>query len=130
MEPDVTPHLEYGLSHNSHRQDQRDSNHQAKANTFLIDHPAVVNYRNPGVSTDDLASFVESFASLRQSRIKQVGAEQYSLATGQKFETFSASQTIKELLEELADASNYIDFLSIKMLSILQTLNERGIDCD
>lgn len=129
MEPNATHHTEYGLSDNSLRQSNGNGDNKTPSYP-LIDHPAVTTYRSPGVSTDDLASFVESFASLRQSRIRQVGAQQYSLATGQKFETFSATQTIKELLEELADASNYIDFLSIKMLSILQILNEQGIDCD
>jgi len=95
----------------------------------LEDHPAVIGYRATGVNTDDLVSFIESFASLRASRVKKIGHDQYALATGQKFETFSAQETIKELLEELADAGNYIDFLAIKLLNLSSIMNESELDC-
>ncbi len=98
--------------------------------TPLIDHPAVLAYRK-GVSTDDLVSFIESFASLRAGRVRGVGAKQYSLPNnGQRFESYSMEDTVRELIEELADASNYIDFLSIKLLSLLPESKEAGIDCD
>ena len=97
--------------------------------TPLADHPAVLSYRK-GVTTEDLTSFIESFASLRASRVRGVGAKQYAHSTGQKFEKFSFQDTIRELLEELADASNYIDFLSIKLLSLIPETQDTGIDCD
>lgn len=103
--------------------------HKTNVATPLADHPAVLNYRKPGISTDDLASFIESFASLRVSRVKQIGASQYELGVGQKFETFSVQDTVKELVEELADASNYIDFLAIKLLSIVSELESKEMDC-
>jgi len=98
--------------------------------TPLADHPAVMSYRL-GMGTDDLTSFVEAFASLRISRIKGVGAEQYAKpGEGQKFEKFSMDDTVRELVDELADASNYIDFLAIKVLSLLRDAKDSGIDCD
>jgi len=96
----------------------------------LVDHLAVVGYRAGGVSTEDLTSFIESFASLRANRVKGVGHDQYSHAQGQKFESFTTSDTIKELIEELADASNYIDFLAIKLLNIQHTIDLVLPDCD
>ena len=96
----------------------------------LEDHPAVTSYRDNGVETDDLVSFIESFASLRASRVKKIGHDQYSHAKGQKFETFSARDTVKELIEELADAGNYIDFLAIKLLNLAATMESSELDCD
>ena len=98
--------------------------------TPLADHPAVLTYRSTGVATDDLTSFIESFASLRAGRVRGVGATQYAHATGQKFEQFSFEDTVRELLEELADASNYLDFLAIRLLSLVKITKESGIDCD
>ncbi len=107
-----------------------DNFHKTNSVTPLVDHPAVVNYRLTGVDTQDLLSFIESFASLRANRVKSVGHDQYSHAKGQKFESFTASDTIRELIEELADASNYIDFLAIKLLNIQHTMGEVLPDCD
>jgi hypothetical protein len=119
----------YGLSHLAPRQDEPDSIDKPTANP-LADHAAVTGYRGSGVSTDDLTSFIESFASLRAGRVKGVGHDQYSHAKGQKFESFTASDTIRELIEELADASNYIDFLAIKLLNIQHTIDRVLPDCD
>lgn len=96
----------------------------------LADHPAVLTFRNDGVSTEDLTSFVESFASLRAGRISGVGARQYSGRGSQKFEQYTLEDTVRELVEELADASNYIDFLAIKILSLVKVTKDSGIDCD
>jgi len=96
----------------------------------LADHPAVLTFRNDGVSTEDLVSFVESFASLRSSRISGVGAREYSGRGSQKFERYTLEDTVRELVEELADASNYIDFLAIKILSLVKVTKDSGIDCD
>jgi len=96
----------------------------------LVDHAAVLGYRTDGVSTEDLTSFIESFASLRASRVRGVGHDQYSHAQGQKFESFTPADTVRELIEELADASNYIDFLAIKLLNLQHTIDLVLPDCD
>ena len=119
----------YGLSGPEPRQDARNPGHKANTNP-LVDHPAVANYRTKGVSTPDLVSFIESFASLRASRVKGVGHSQYAIAQGQKFEAFTPADTIRELIEELADASNYIDFLAIKLLNLSYIIDAGLPDCD
>jgi hypothetical protein len=125
----VTDFAAYGLSHLAPGQDERNDTRTPTTNP-LVDHAAVTGYRGIGVATEDLTSFIESFASLRASRVKGVGHEQYSHAKGQKFESFTTSDTIRELIEELADASNYIDFLAIKLLNIQHTIDRVLPDCD
>jgi len=125
----VTDFAAYGLSHLAPGQDESDDTNTPTTNP-LVDHAAVTGYRAIGVSTEDLTSFIESFASLRAMRVKNVGHDQYSHAKGQKFESFTTSDTIRELIEELADASNYIDFLAIKLLNIQHTIDLVLPDCD
>jgi hypothetical protein len=125
----VTDFAAYGLSHLAPGQDESDDTNTPTTNP-LVDHAAVTGYRAIGVSTEDLTSFIESFASLRAMRVKGVGHDQYSHAKGQKFESFTTSDTIRELIEELADASNYIDFLAIKLLNIQHTIDLVLPDCD
>lgn len=125
----VTDFAAYGLSHLAPGQDESDDTNTPTTNP-LVDHAAVTGYRTMGVSTEDLTSFIESFASLRAMRVKGVGHDQYSHAKGQKFESFTTSDTIRELIEELADASNYIDFLAIKLLNIQHTIDLVLPDCD
>ena len=129
MVTDGTDFAYYGLSHLGNQLREGDSSNMSNSNP-LVDHLAVVGYRAGGVSTEDLTSFIESFASLRANRVKGVGHDQYSHAKGQKFESFTTSDTIRELIEELADASNYIDFLAIKLLNIQHTIDLVLPDCD
>ena len=129
MGHNATDFAAYGLSHLAPRQEDSDNTDTPAANP-LVDHAAVTGYRALGVSTEDLTSFIESFASLRATRVKGVGHDQYSHAKGQKFESFTTSDTIRELIEELADASNYIDFLAIKLLNIQHTIDLVLPDCD
>jgi hypothetical protein len=125
----VTDFAAYGLSHLAAGQGNTTDTHTPTTNP-LVDHAAVTGYRGQGVTTEDLTSFIESFASLRAHRVKGVGHDQYSHAKGQKFESFTASDTVRELIEELADASNYIDFLAIKLLNIQHTIDRVLPDCD
>jgi hypothetical protein len=125
----VTDFAAYGLSHIATGQSDTTDTDTPTTNP-LVDHAAVTGYRSMGVSTEDLTSFIESFASLRAHRVKGVGHDQYSHAKGQKFESFTTSDTIRELIEELADASNYIDFLAIKLLNIQHTIDLVLPDCD
>jgi hypothetical protein len=126
---DDTDFAYYGLSHLADQRRRGDALNMSNTNP-LVDHAAVTGYRADGVSTEDLTSFIESFASLRASRVRGVGADQYSLAKGQKFESFSFSDTIRELVEELADASNYIDFLAIKLLNLQHIIDSELPNCD
>jgi hypothetical protein len=129
MGTDGTDFAYFGLSHLGNQLREGDSSNMSNSNP-LVDHLAVVGYRAAGVSTEDLTSFIESFASLRASRVRGIGADQYAIAQGQKFEAFTTAGTIKELIEELADASNYIDFLAIKLLNIQHTIDLVLPDCD
>ena len=116
--------------HSAERRPDSQAVHGNPSTSPLADHAAVVGYRSIGVNTDDLVSFIESFASLRASRVRNVGHDQYALANGQKFESFTTADTIRELLEELADASNYIDFLAIKLLNIQHVIDLVLPDCE
>ena len=129
MAADDTDFAYYGLSHLRDRHRTGEATDMSNSNP-LTDHPAVIGYRANGVSTDDLVSFIESFASLRASRVKGVGHDQYSHAQGQKFEAFTPEDTVRELIEELADASNYIDFLAIKLLNFAHTMELVTPNCD
>jgi hypothetical protein len=126
---DDTDFAYYGLSHLADQRRRGDALNMSNTNP-LVDHAAVTGYRADGVSTEDLTSFIESFASLRASRVRGVGADQYALAKGQKFEAFTVEDTIRELVEELADASNYIDFLAIKLLNLQHIIDEVLPNCD
>jgi len=126
---DDTDFAAYGLSDFASTLPKSNSTNKTPTNP-LADHAAVTGYRAVGVSTEDLTSFIEAFASLRANRVKGVGHEQYSHAKGQKFESFTTSDTIRELIEELADASNYIDFLAIKLLNIQHTIDQVLPDCE
>ena len=125
----ATDFAAYGLSGPDVEQGRGNNNGKANPSP-LVDHVAVTEYRSSGVSTDDLVSFIESFASLRASRVRGTGHEQYAHAKGQKFESFTTADTVRELLEELADASNYIDFLAIKLLNVQHTIDLVLPDCD
>ena len=129
MGHNVTDFAAYGLSHLAAGPDNT-TNTDTPTTNPLVDHAAVTGYRAMGVSTEDLTSFIESIESLRAMRVKGVGHEQYSHAKGQKFESFTTSDTIRELIEELADASNYIDVLAIKLLNIQHTIDLVLPDCD
>ena len=127
---DATDFAAYGLSDLASTIRKSDHLDKAPASAPLADHPAVTGYGAVGVTTEDLTSFIESFASLRANRVKGVGHSQYAIAQGQKFESFTTSDTIRELIEELADASNYIDFLAIKLLNIQHTIDQVLPDCE
>lgn len=82
----------------------------------LAEHAAVTGH-GYGVSSDDLASFVESFASFCQSRIKGTGKEQYDLGNRQAFEDMTEDEMVTGLIEEIADGFNYMAMGLIKVLS-------------
>ena len=87
----------------------------------LLNHPAVVKH-GQGMTSADLASFVEALGSMAQSRIKGIGHEQYAQATRQQFEDMTPAQVGEYLLEEVADGFNYLSMIAIKALAAVRTL--------
>jgi len=107
---------ESGIQGSLTQQTSGNNNHKTPTR-FFYDHPAVKNH-GKGIALQDLVSFMESFNDYVMSRIKGVGADQYTKSTGQLFETFSAKETKDELLAELADAVAYINFIAIKVIAL------------
>lgn len=85
----------------------------------LYAHPAVRKH-GQGMTSEDLASFVEVLGSLAQSRVKGIGHEQYSMPDRQKFEDLSPEALAEYALEEYADAVSYAAMGAIKMLALLR----------
>jgi hypothetical protein len=81
----------------------------------LMEHPAVQNH-GKGVSSADLASFTECMASMASSRIQDLGHKSYGMGDRQKFEGQTSAELIEGLLEEVADAINYLSMAAIKAL--------------
>lgn len=82
----------------------------------LREHDAVRRH-GKGVTSEELASFVEVLADLGQSRIKGTGAEQYGQGGKQKFESMTHDELVTGLIEELSDAQNYLAMIAIKALA-------------
>ena len=91
----------------------------------LAEHPAVTEHGR-GITTIDLAEFVDVIGQAAASRIAGVGAEQYEGEDGQpqKFETNSLEQTVNELLDEITDVYAYTALIAIKILSLLNKVTQ------
>ena len=107
-----------------------------KGASYLAGHPAVVLH-GTGISSTDLASFAEAFADYSRSRVLGIGAAQYDDGKGQKFEQFSFNDVVLELIDEIADAHNYLTMLAVKALTVygfmdvvdtLKEAQEKGAD--
>jgi len=66
-----------------------------------------------------------------------IGAAQYDDGKGQKFEQFSFNDVVLELIDEIADAHNYLTMLAVKALTVygfmdvvdtLKEAQEKGAD--
>jgi hypothetical protein len=114
--------VESGLQNNSTGQSNGNNNRKAPTN-FFYDHPAVKDHGS-GIALQDLTSFMESFNDYVVSRIRGVGADQYMKSTGQLFETFTAKETVDELLAELADTIAYTNFIAIKVIALANAIKE------
>lgn len=113
---------ETGIQNNSAQQGNGNNNRKTPTN-FFYDHPAVKDH-GQGIALQDLTSFMESFNDYVVSRIRGVGADQYMKSTGQLFETFSAKETVDELLAELADTIAYTNFIAIKVIALSNAIKE------
>lgn len=94
---------------------------------YLSDHPAVVK-NGLGVSTEELASFVEAFGDYSRSRILGTGKDSYDEGGRQAFEDMSFNELVTALAEELADAQNYLAILAVRVLGLYGAVPERD-DC-
>lgn len=108
----------------SSAQQTNGNNNDKSATSFFYEHPAVTNHGS-GIALADLVSFMESFNDYVMSRIKGVGADQYMQSTGQLFETFSAKETVDELLAELADTIAYTNFIAIKVIALANAIKDK-----
>lgn len=99
----------------------RDSADPDPTVSALAEHNAVV-FHGAGVTTGQLASFIECFGSYAQSRVTGTGRDQYVEGHGlfeqQKFEGQNLAELIDGALEELADLVNYSSMAAIKLLSV------------
>ncbi|WP_367137975.1 hypothetical protein [Saccharothrix sp. HUAS TT1] len=75
-----------------------------------------------GMSSEQLAEFVEGYIVECVGRIRGVGNAQYSQETHQKFEGMSIEELIGYLQEELMDISNYCAMLHIITERVRQAL--------
>lgn len=70
-----------------------------------------------GVSTSSLVSFMEDLHEIVIGRVTSIGAEQYEMNNTQRFETYSQSRMLSEIVDELADCIAYIGMLTIKIMA-------------
>ncbi|MCG5459603.1 hypothetical protein PSH03_005386 [Micromonospora sp. PSH03] len=67
------------------------------------------------VSPDQLAEYVGAFISAAQSRVRGVGAEQYSTSEGQRFEGMTIPELIVMAREEAQDLAVYAAMVDIRL---------------
>ncbi len=124
------------LSTLTSRRDSDSETATGKGASYLAGHPAVVLH-GTGISSADLASFAEAFADYSRSRVLGIGAAQYDDGKGQAFEGYSFNDVVLELVDEIADAHNYLTMLAVKALTVygfmdvvdtLKEAQEKGAD--
>lgn len=95
-----------------------DGFHSSEASRYSIDdllHHAAVRNHGSGITSPELADFVDVMSILAMDRITGVGADQYDSGAGQKFEQLPEEQLRRELIEELLDVMNYAAMLAVKV---------------
>jgi hypothetical protein len=75
-----------------------------------------------GMSSEDLAEFVEVFVNDCKDRIKGAGNEQYSEDGYQKFEIMDLDDLFEYIEEEIRDIPNYCAMLFIRMRRVREAL--------
>lgn len=76
-----------------------------------------------GTTTEVLDEFVGLWADYCRGRIRGNGAEQYADINGQAYERMTIDRLINELVDELADVSNYAAMLAVKIMSMKGALD-------
>lgn len=97
---------------------RRDDIHQSEEDSSSIDellsHEAVLRH-GIGITSEQLADFVDVMCMLASERVLGVGAEQYDEGGRQKFEDMSEPELRQELIEELLDVVVYASMLALKV---------------
>src|SRR5688500_3481757 len=75
-----------------------------------------------GMSSEDLAEFVEVFVNDCKDRIKGAGNEQYSEDGYQKFEIMDLDDLFEYIEEEIRDIPNYCAMLFIRLRRVREAL--------
>lgn len=75
-----------------------------------------------GMSSEDLAEFVDVFITDCKDRIKGAGNEQYSEDGYQKFEIMDLDDLFEYIEEEIRDIPNYCAMLFIRMRRVREAL--------
>lgn len=77
-----------------------------------------------GMTSDDLAEYVDQFIREAQARVRGVGDEQYSEGTHQKFEAMSLDELLAWAQEEVQDVAVYSAMLDIRLRRIRAVLKD------
>ena len=85
----------------------------------LMNHPAVTNY-GAGVSSTELADFVQLVSSTAVDRVLDQGHSEYG-GEIQQFELKDHASFAQDIVEELADAINYLAMALARSLHTMQT---------
>ena len=76
------------------------------------------------MTSEELAKAIGHTIANVQSRILNIGKEQYDLGNVQKIETKSIPKVLDESLEELDDLLAYISFTRIRVARLRASLSE------
>jgi len=90
----------------------------------LAAHPAVQKHGD-GVSSAELADFTSTLSQLAADRVLTVGHQDYGQGQRQRFEGLSGPDLAREMLEEAADAINYLAMAAIRMLALTAAMEEQ-----
>lgn len=81
-----------------------------------------------GMTSEQVATFVEEYARRCGERVRGVGNDQYSEGQYQKFETMSPIELFTMLQEELEDLVPYIVFIHIVTQRMVKAMKESAIE--
>ena len=76
------------------------------------------------MTKDELAKAIAHTIANVESRILNIGAQQYDQGTRQKIESKSITQVLDEALEEVDDLLAYISFTRIRVARLRALLSE------
>lgn len=105
-----------------------DDNQHLAALRSMIDRVApaepVVDPLKQGMTSEDLAVYVDAFIREAQARVRGVGDQQYSEGTHQKFEAMHPDELFAWAQEEMQDIAVYAAMLDIRIRRIREALKD------